>query len=425
MFRFALYAVGIYRNEMKNKLDNDTKKRLEVASNDLEVFATTVLVNDEKCQKLLPKIPDDMRLNTQELACMASANSFLSKPACKDGITQVWWKELAETSLPTIILLLFIPFLSYCSCFHLKFESCWHIYKVPGVKVLFHGLYFFGFILLYSYMVLRKFRMEMDLLEYVIFGWMILYLVEEILQCAYQRRKNNIRSVLTLLKLHVRSFWNKLDIAKSVLYFVAVITRFVYSFEREESLPLVCQLMFSITALILYIRFLQYFTLHQKVGPLLMTIGTIFKTDIIPFMIILLIFMTGYGVTLQSIIHPQEHVSLNVTLLGSVFTVPYLQFYADIDFDDILAAPGDINHCAPSYDPDMRNYIGVAFAVSYLICTHIILLNLLIAMFNYSYEKVRQDSEYYSYQLMYDVWIEYERKNLFPPPLSWFCRCLR
>ena len=417
--RFALYGVGIFRHTIKSrtKTQKTEKVHLEKFSTDLEEYAKSVVHNDTECQRLLPAIPSDMRLNAQELACMANASEFLAEPACKTGIRSVWWKELAVLSWWRIFLILFIcPWLA--RHFLDTPTKIWDIYKIPAVKVIIHGCYHFIFIVLYSYMIIVGLDDHIDWSEYVIFVWMLVFSWEEVLQYRYQKTKNNIDSHRALWDLYIRSPWNKFDFARTFVYIIAVICRIVF-YTLNKPLHLGVHILFCLIAMILYVKLLQFFTLQTHIGPLLVMICKMFMNDVIPFMIILLVILIGYAVIIHSLIFPHYNGSLDLDFIDSFLRNPYLQVYADVDFDEILAAPNKTSHCMPVPNADTRNYIGLFLAGFYMFVTNVLLLNLLIAMFNSSYNDVKRKSEYHSYQLMYDLWVEYERKNVLPPPISW------
>ena len=57
------------------------------------------------------------------------------------------------------------------------------------------------------------------------------------------------------------------------------------------------------------------------------------------------------------------------------------------------------------------------FTSTYMVIANVLLLNLLIAMLNRTYEKVEEEAEEVSNYLQYELITEYFRKPIIPPPL--------
>ena len=153
----------------------------------------------------------------------------------------------------------------------------------------------------------------------------------------------------------------------------------------------------------------------MTIGPLFIMVQYMCK-DMLYFMVLLLVTILGYGVALQSVLHP--HATSAWSLLWPIFQLPYQQLYGEFDIDDILAAPNATDAIGPEQKPGFRNYFGVFLTDCYLLATNVLLLNLLIAMFNSSYEKVRENAEYHNTIRMNKVLLEYQGKSILPPPFS-------
>ena len=452
--------------------------RLQVYAENLQVLAEKILhavfvQNKEASQEMLfAEIHSLKKHNSLKLARMADAKSFISSQACVEALRGRWWGDMPPASWLKTLLYILLPCLyvrhknrrkqditnnnslkqmstgnasvhsnesideetvsneaSSCSnpvecntgytCSRSSTLSCcsslFSEYQIPAVKCFIHYVFFFTFLLLYSYMILTGLENEIQTIEYVVFGWMITFIIEEILQGKRTFSINQGARTREKILDHFAGFWNILDVVGMTVYLIAVCCRLVAYFIHEPTLLTLGHGLMSIDAIVLFIRGLQFSAMHPRLGPLIIMVGNMCK-DLWYFMLILMVVLVGYGVAMHSILFP--HSLLRWGLVREIVHIPYVQIYGEISFEEILVAPNGTDTSDVDSDPGFRNYLGLILAGFYLLFTNILLINLLIAMFNSSYEKAIDETEYHNAMHMTELLSEYEGKYVIPPPFT-------
>ena len=432
---YLLYAVGVFKHELQQQLglgaysSIEDHERLRVHANRYETLAQQIIhdlyVYNRKLSQeiLLSTHVQRMRHSALELAYMAEARSFLADPACKAALHDRWWRDLVDVPWWKLFIILLLPCLSPGACRKPDNNDkqankntgsgCVDVYKIPAVKCMFHWVFFTAFLLMFSIFVLTGPNVsQLDVIEYIIFVWFISFMVEECIQIKGIFASGHSRQSQGQIAVYLGSFWNILDLVLFGVYLLAVVLRLLSLYTDNSPMMAFAHIFFALDAIVLFVRSLQFFSMHEDIGPLLIMVRYMCQ-DLFYFLVILIIILIGYGVAFQSILYPFS--SLSWELLNSILQAPYLQVYGDISVDEIMAAPNASEVYGTS--PGIRNYFGMALAGCYLLFTNVLLLNLLIAMFNSSYERVRSDTEYHHVKHMNLILSEFSRKSPIPPPL--------
>ncbi|XP_019640471.1 PREDICTED: transient receptor potential cation channel subfamily M member 2-like [Branchiostoma belcheri] len=198
------------------------------------------------------------------------------------------------------------------------------------------------------------------------------------------------------LRAWYRSMWNRMDFVL-LLSFAFSLTLHI---SMGESSFEAARVVYSVTLILMFYRLLQMFLVQKDVGPKIVMIKGMLK-DLAIFMFVLLVFILAYGVARLSLISPDS--TLGWHLLVDVFRIPYWQMYGDLFTDD------DGNVSGP-------RFVSFLQAV-YMLVTNVLLLNLLIAMFNYTFQKIQDESEVHWKYQRYFVIEEYVSRPWGPPPL--------
>lgn len=80
--------------------------------------------------------------------------------------------------------------------------------------------------------------------------------------------ESSYRGVLSRIERHLNDFWNVVDLLSYFLIIVAIFVRYFY---QDESITIARNL-YALSLLVMYLRFLEVFLVHQKLGPTLMMI---------------------------------------------------------------------------------------------------------------------------------------------------------
>ncbi|KAI0212564.1 Transient receptor potential cation channel subfamily M member 2, partial [Lamellibrachia satsuma] len=136
------------------------------------------------------------------------------------------------------------------------------------------------------------------------------------------------------------------------------------------------------------------------------------------FIIILMVFVTAYGVTLQVILYPNS--PLQFSLIDDIFKKAYFQIYGELFLDELegtltCEATPTANSTLPRC-PENTLFVPKTLLAFYILFTNVLMLNLLIAMFSYTFNKIETNTdEHWSFE-QYFLIKEYHDRPPVPPP---------
>uniref|UniRef100_A0A1I8FK99 Ion_trans domain-containing protein n=1 Tax=Macrostomum lignano TaxID=282301 RepID=A0A1I8FK99_9PLAT len=225
-------------------------------------------------------------------------------------------------------------------------------------------------------------------------SWMVSLIAEEIRQI-FDRNKV---SALEKLKDWFAHAWDVFDLVLNLMMISCILVRV---FVTEEYFVWV-RMTYALTLTMFYIRFMQFYLIHQTLGPKVVMVTRMIN-DTVFFFAILVVFLLAYGVAAQALLYPNSPLSWK--LIKDVVYLPYWQMYGELQLGDILA-DDDKPPIMPS-NVTGRGFEGggegeeseavhsplviVLFAF-YMLITNVLLLNLLIAMFQHTFDLVQESS---------------------------------
>ncbi|CAH8536198.1 unnamed protein product [Schistosoma rodhaini] len=311
-------------------------------------------------------------------------------------------------------------------------------YMAPVVRFVYNTISYITFLILFSYLLLVDFRINITVVEYIVIAWVITLFIEEIKQIAWA-----VLSGISF-RTYISDGWNKLDCAGLALYIIGFILRLIVLLRlgQENNFNIKYERYYIVTDPILdpsriclaislftfYIRLMYTFSFHIALGPKLIMIGKMVTNDLIPFMIILTVIMVGYAVAAQSIAYPnglftKENMTLNseikhmtfADIIFSMYTTAYFQMFGDFSLDALQGEDRTCqNHMCPTKTSRWLVPIMLGF---YVLLTNILMFNLLIAMFSKTYEEIESASTYYWNYQRYQMINDYVHRSPLAPPI--------
>ncbi|KAL8607328.1 hypothetical protein ACOMHN_039478 [Nucella lapillus] len=296
-------------------------------------------------------------------------------------------------------------------------SAIYFFYQAPVTKFFCNILSYILFTGLFSYVVLVKLAPtdghdSPSLPEYLVWGWLCTMIMEEF-------RQLFIRDQLSL-KYKFRSWfsnvWNRFDAAMYLLFTLSIVLRYQLS---AASFVWV-RVTYSITLAMFFLRFMQYFYVEKNMGPKVIMIRKML-TDLMFFFLILLVFMVSFGVAYHANMFPQAPPSWSI--LANVLYFPYFQMYGELFLENMKGEEVDgcttnetIWHEDPFKRCPTKNIVVPILLALYMVLTNILLVNLLIAMFSYTFQKVQDNSlqvwRFYRLSLVFEY---FDRPTLVPP----------
>jgi transient receptor potential cation channel subfamily M protein 3 len=200
--------------------------------------------------------------------------------------------------------------------------------------------------------------------------------------------------------------WNPYDAAAIIFFLIGLFLRL------HPSSMQVGRLIFCVDIVYWYVRILSILAVNKYLGPLVTMMGRMVK-DTILFICILLVVLLSYSSCHQSILHPDREPSLS--LVREMFFKPYFMLYGEV-FAESINPPcdneSDILVC------QMGHRITMVQTIVYLFLTNILLINLLIAVHNNTFDEVSAISHQVWMSQRFRIAKECEMKPPLPPPLT-------
>ncbi|KAB0398108.1 hypothetical protein E2I00_019756 [Balaenoptera physalus] len=209
-----------------------------------------------------------------------------------------------------------------------------------------------------------------------------------------------------LMKMALRyfsDFWNKLDICAILLFIAGLTCRLV------PSLLYPGRVILSLDFILFCLRLMHIFTISKTLGPKIIIVKRMMK-DVFFFLFLLAVWVVSFGDPCASTwlswftcpLTPDAGVNFNLDHCSPNGTDPYKPKCPEID--------------ATRREPAFPEWLTVILLCLYLLFTNILLLNLLIAMFNYTFQQVQERTDQIWKFQRHDLIEEYQGRPPAPPP---------
>ncbi|CAD5113778.1 DgyrCDS2946 [Dimorphilus gyrociliatus] len=287
-------------------------------------------------------------------------------------------------------------------------KKIYEFYTAPVTKFWSHTLAYIVFMIVFTYVVLVRMDRHVELQEAYVITYVFTLAIEKTREVISSEPVKLSQKIL----VYFSEFWNICDTLAIILFIIGV------SFRLNPDTKAIGKVIYSVDIILWYIRILDIFSVNKYLGPYVMMIGKMVK-DMLYFIVILLVVLMSFGVARQSITYPNQ--DPDWSLLKHIFLKPYFMLYGEVYAGEI--DPADCVNNPQSKDdikcvPGM--WITPAIMTIFLIVANILLINLLIAVFNNTFNRVNAISTAIWKFQRYNLVIEYEMKPLLPPPVIVF-----
>uniref|UniRef100_A0AAV2J9I3 Ion transport domain-containing protein n=1 Tax=Knipowitschia caucasica TaxID=637954 RepID=A0AAV2J9I3_KNICA len=187
------------------------------------------------------------------------------------------------------------------------------------------------------------------------------------------------------------------------------------------------KILLCIDFIVFCLRLMAIFTISRTLGPKIIIVKRMMK-QMFFFMFLLSIWVVAYGVAKQGIlIHNEDR--LGWILRGAVYE-PYLTIFGDVpsnidntDFDITSCSLDGSDPLKPRCPvlteddlPAFPEWLMILMLCVYLLFANILLLNLLIAIFNFTFQEVQDNTDRIWKFQRYELIKEYHSRPVAPPP---------
>ncbi|ETE66218.1 Transient receptor potential cation channel subfamily M member 2, partial [Ophiophagus hannah] len=416
----ALACSNILKEISKEENDTDSSEEMLILAEKYEhravgVFTECYRKDEERAQNLLIRISDAWGKTTcLQLALEGKNMKFVSHGGVQAFLTRVWWGKLSVDNgiCQVILCMLFFPLL-YTGLIIFRKKR---IQPTTGLNrfqafftapvVIFHLniLSYFSFLCLFAFVLMTDFQSTPSWPEYVIYFWLFSLVCEEARQLFCDPDGFGL---VKMASLYFSDFWNKLDACAILIFIVGLVCRNLW--EHRPNVTLVIQLMY----VFLFLSFaLRWFPATLYPGRIVLSLAFII------FCLRLL------------------HIFTISKTLGPKIIIVKRMVRVNFNFDQ--CSPNGTDPYKPkcpesseaNKKPIFPEWLTVILLCLYLLFTNILLLNLLIAMFNYTFQQVQEHTDQIWKFQRHDLIEEYNSRPPAPPPfillnhLQIFVKCV-
>ncbi|NXG26274.1 TRPM5 protein, partial [Grallaria varia] len=472
----ALAACKILK-EM-SRLETETKaacimKEAKYEQLAVELFSECYYNSEERAFALLVRKNQYWNKTTcLQLATEADAKSFFAHDGVQAFLTKIWWGDMStSTQILKLICGFWCPFLIYTNLiafseekqskngseplreldsldtertlFYSKEEdrgnaklekqnpyknTAWatfmftrwrKFWSAPVTVFMGNVIMYFAFLFLFTYVLLLDFKPPPpagpSVKEIILYFWVFTLVLEEIRQSFYTDEDTNL---MKKFKLYVEDNWNKCDMVTIFLFIIGVTCRMLNStFQAGRTI-------LAIDFMVFTLRLIHIFAIHKQLGPKIIIVERMMK-DVFFFLFFLSVWLIAYGVTTQALLHPND--SRVEWIFRRVLYRPYLQIFGQIPLDEIDTSRTYPRNCTfnplqilqentPSCPNSYANWLVILLLVIFLLVTNVLLMNLLIAMFSYTFQVVQGNTDIFWKVQRYNLIVEYHGRPALAPP---------
>uniref|UniRef100_A0A673I7B3 non-specific serine/threonine protein kinase n=1 Tax=Sinocyclocheilus rhinocerous TaxID=307959 RepID=A0A673I7B3_9TELE len=277
-------------------------------------------------------------------------------------------------------------------------------YHAPIVKFWFNTLFYIGFLMLYSYVVLVRMEPFPSPQEWVVILYIFTLAVEKIREMFMSEGGK----ISQKIKVWFSNYFNVSDFLALLMFFVGFGLRF-----GSGSVFIAGRIVYCLNIIFWYVRLLDILAVSQQAGPYVMMIGKM-VANMFYIVVIMAVVLLSFGVPRKAILYPNEDPSWS--LARDVVFQPYWMMYGEV-------YAYEIDVCANSSEDHAKElcttgvWLMPLLQAVYLFVQYILMVNLLIAFFNNVYMQVMSISNLVWKYHRYHFIMAYHDKPVLPPPL--------
>ncbi|CAF1418808.1 unnamed protein product [Adineta ricciae] len=238
-------------------------------------------------------------------------------------------------------------------------------------------------------------RSQPSITELILTFWMFTILCEEIRQIIGME----LKSIQGKMLGYISIFWNKLDVLSVLLFFIAFFLRFYQS----SNCFCAARIILAIDLSIWYIRTLDIFSAVKRLGPKLVMIGEMVH-DMKFYMVMLIVFILAFAVPAYSLMYGVDKFTWHMP--RSILNMAYWEIFGELTILDEIERNYDIS-----------GYVVFILLITYMTMTSVLLINLLIAMFSNTFDRLQADTGCIWKFQHYSLVCYHLTRPTLPPPL--------
>ncbi|NXL88415.1 TRPM6 protein, partial [Alectura lathami] len=274
-------------------------------------------------------------------------------------------------------------------------RKIYEFYNAPIVKFWFHTMAYMAFLMLFTYTVLVKMEPRPSVQEWFVIVYIFSTAIEKVRE-VFISEPGKFRQKV---KVWIYEYWNFTDSIAIILFMIGFGLRW-----SDPPVQTAGRLLYCLDIIFWYTRLLDLFAVNQHAGPYLTMIGKM-TANMFYIVVMMAIVLLSFGVSRKAILSPEEPPSW--TLARDIVFQPYWMMFGEV-------YAGEIDVCETNQDCPPGSFLTPFLQAVYLFVQYIIMVNLLIAFFNY-YDLKSISNKLWKYN-RYRYIMTYHEKPWLPPP---------
>ncbi|XP_069664020.1 short transient receptor potential channel 4 [Haliaeetus albicilla] len=428
-----------------SKVENEFKSEYEELSRQCKQFAKDLLDQTRSSRELeiILNYRDDNSLIEEQsgndlarlkLAIKYRQKEFVAQPNCQQLLASRWYDEFpgwrrrhwAVKMLTCVVIGLLFPVFSVCYLIAPKSPLGLFIRK-PFIKFICHTASYltFLFLLLLASQHIDRSELSMQgppptIVEWMILPWVLGFIWGEIKQMWDGG-----------LQDYIHDWWNLMDFVMNSLY-LATISLKIVAFSKYSGLvpreswdmwhpTLVAEALFAIANIFSSLRLISLFTANSHLGPLQISLGRMLL-DILKFLFIYCLVLLAFANGLNQLYFYYETDELGNckgircekqnNAFSTLFETLQSLFWSIFGLINLYVTNVKARH-------EFTEFVGATMFGTYNVISLVVLLNMLIAMMNNSYQLIADHADIEWKFARTKLWMSYfEEGGTLPTPFN-------
>ncbi|XP_051904040.1 short transient receptor potential channel 4-like [Hippocampus zosterae] len=431
-----------------SKVENEFKSEYEELSRQCKEFAKDLLDQTRSSRELemILNYRDDVNLLEEEangdlarlkLAIKYHQKEFVAQPNCQQLLASRWYDEFpgwrrrhwAGKFLTCVFIGLLYPALALCYLAAPKSRYGLFIRK-PFIKFICHTASYLTFLFLLLLASQHVVTTEQDrqgpaptAVEWMILPWVLGFIWAEVKQMWDGGFQD-----------YVHDWWNLMDFVMNSLYLATISLKMVAYAKYGGSKPrnqwemwhptLVAEAVFAIANIFSSLRLISLFTANSHLGPLQISLGRMLL-DILKFLFIYCLVLLAFANGLNQLYFYYETKASDErakckgircveqnNAFSTLFETLQSLFWSIFGLISLYVTNVDAEH-------QFTEFVGATMFGTYNIISLVVLLNMLIAMMNNSYQHIADHADIEWKFARTKLWMSYfEEGATLPPPFN-------
>ncbi|XP_052253187.1 transient receptor potential cation channel subfamily M member-like 2 [Dreissena polymorpha] len=339
---------------------------------------------------------------------------FLAQQACRNTVGDIWNGRMKDTLKENRFG---YSGINKIKCFLDKMQS-------PKRKFAVNVISYLVFLCLFAYVLLFDLTNTVSTKEFVLVTWVLTILVEEIRQMhkiyhmpGFEKASSCVQRIRKL-KNYFSEGWNWIDMFTIVMFLLGFGLRFKQSRDTFDWPRVVL----AVDFVAFVFRLVHIFSVEKTLGPKLIIIQRMVK-DLLYFLVIMAVFVLAYAIASHSILYPGAPVTWETA--RQIIRKPYFHLYGELFLDETEESTDCTNDASlwtngttPRCPSEAGKIVVPIMMGVYLLFSNILLLNLLIAMFSYTFTTIHEQSDKIWCFQRYFIIKDYALRPVLCPPLN-------